>query len=150
MVSKSPKNREMSKISDSKCRNPTGEKEHSRCVQHSLQMPKILMYRRNTLRVEKRKKEYLGKVRLKREDTDVGNLQRATERMKTWERRMAKHVSTWSHKVDRENTNIIRKKRRSSQRKCLEGIESLCQQNRGVTPLNSYNQLEQWHFSKNN
>ena len=41
------------------------------------------MYRRNRLRVEKRKKEDLGKVRLKKEDTDVGNLQRATERMKT-------------------------------------------------------------------
>ena len=30
-----------------------------------------------------RKKEDLDKVRLKKEDSDVGNLQRATERMKT-------------------------------------------------------------------
>ena len=34
--------------------------------------------------------------------------------------------------------------RRWTQRKYLEGVESLRQKNKGVIPLNSYNQLEQW------
>ena len=91
-----------------------------------------------------RKKEHHDKVRLTKEDIDAGNIQKATERMNTGDGGLAKHASTCSNEVDWENAKIVGRERRWAQRKYLEGIESLRQKDRGVTPLNSYNQLEQW------
>ena len=81
-------------------------------------------------------------------------MQKATERMNTGDGGLAKHASTCQHEVDWENAKIIGRERRWTQRKYLEGIESLRQKNKkqkgqkkeqkGVIPLNSYNQLEQW------
>ena len=64
--------------------------------------------------------------------------------MNTGDGGLAKHASTCPHEVDWENAKIVGKERRWTQRKYLEGIESLRQKNKGVAPLNSYNQLEQW------
>lgn len=55
-----------------------------------------------------RKKEHIDKVRLTKEDTDAGNLQRETERtlimeMSTGDGGLAKHASTYSPEV---NTKI--------------------------------------------
>ncbi len=46
--------------------------------------------------------------------------------------------------MDWENEKIDGKEQKWTQRKYLEGIETLPQKNGGKTPLNSYNQLEQW------
>ena len=57
-------------------------------------------------------------------------------------------TSVWRGKcteeIDWENAKIIGREKRWTQRKYLEGIETLRQKNKGITPLNNYNRLEQW------
>ncbi len=48
------------------------------------------------------------------------------------------------HPVDWENAKIVAKEQKCTQRKYLEGIETIPLKNQGIQPLNSYNQLEQW------
>ena len=57
---------------------------------------------------------------------------------------LAKHASTCRQEVDWENAKIVGKEQKWTQRKYLEGVETLQQKNKGKTPLNIYNQLEQW------
>ena len=57
---------------------------------------------------------------------------------------LAKHASTCPLGIDWEGSKIVGREQKWSQRKYLEGIESLRQKNQGITPLNSYNKLEQW------
>ena len=57
---------------------------------------------------------------------------------------LAKHTSTCGEEIDWENAKIVAREERWTQRKFLEGIESLREKNKGITPLNNYNQLEQW------
>ena len=93
---------------------------------------------------ESRKKEHCDKVRLTKEDVEAGNETRATERMNTGDGGLARHAVSCSHEIDWENARIVGREQRWTQRKYLEDIESLRQKNKGVNPLNSYNQLEQW------
>ena len=55
-----------------------------------------------------------------------------------------KYHSGFLNQFNWEEAKIIGRERRWNQRKLLEGIESLRQKDQGITPLNSYNQLEQW------
>ena len=64
--------------------------------------------------------------------------------LKTSLKRLAKHTSTCTEEIDWENAKIVRREQRWTQRKYLEGNESLREKNKGITPLNSYNQLVQW------
>ena len=57
---------------------------------------------------------------------------------------LAKHATTCPKEIDWENSKIIGKEQRWTQRKYLEGIESLRKKNEGIVPLNSYNRMEQW------
>ena len=91
-----------------------------------------------------RKKEHCDKVRLTKEDVEAGNQTRATERMNTGDGGLARHAVSCSHEIDWDNARIVGREQRWTQRKYLEGIESLRQKNNGVNPLNNYNQLEQW------
>ena len=92
---------------------------------------------------------------LKYQDAETGDIDKATERTNTGDGGLAKHILNTGHEVDWDNAKIVGRERRWTQRKYLEGIESLRQKNNGVKPLNSYNQLEQWqptlyHLFKNN
>ena len=91
-----------------------------------------------------RKKEHRDKVRLTKEDIRTGNMERATKRMNDGDGGLAKHAATCPHNVDWEHAKIVGKEKGWTQRKYLEGIETLRQKNEGKIPLNSYNQLEQW------
>ena len=93
---------------------------------------------------ESRKKEHRDKVRLTKEDIDAGKMQEATARMNTSDGGLAKHASTCTEEIDWENAKIIGREKRWTQRKYLEGIETLRQKNKGITSLNNYNRLEQW------
>ena len=93
---------------------------------------------------ESRKKEHQDKIRLTLQDAAAGNIDKVAERTNTNDGGLAKHVLTTGHEVDWENARIVGRERGWTQRKYLEGIESLRQKNNGVTPLNTYNQLEQW------
>ena len=48
------------------------------------------------------------------------------------------------HEIDWDEAKIIGKEQNWMQRKLLEGIETLREKNEGRTPLNQYNQLDQW------
>ena len=52
--------------------------------------------------------------------------------------------TTCTHEIDWENAKIVGREQRWTQRKYLEGIETLRKKNEGITPLNAYNKLEQW------
>ena len=93
---------------------------------------------------ETREKEHHDKVRLTKADLEAGNLESATARMNTNNGGLAKHSTTCEHEIDWENARIVGREAGWTQRKYLEGIESLREKNKGITPLNSFNQLEQW------
>ena len=57
---------------------------------------------------------------------------------------LAKHAAMCTEEIGWEYARIVAKEQKWSQRKLLEGIETLRQKNEGKIPLNSYNQLEQW------
>ena len=93
---------------------------------------------------ETRRKEHHDKVRLTKQDIDSGNIESATSRMNTNDGGLAKHSTTCENEIKWEAAKIVGREQRWTQRKFLEGIESLREKNKGITPLNSYNQLEQW------
>ena len=57
---------------------------------------------------------------------------------------LAKHATSCPHEIDWDEAKIIGKEQNWMQRKLLEGIETLREKNEGRTPLNQYNQLDQW------
>ena len=93
---------------------------------------------------ESREKEHQDKVRLTLQDIEQGNNERAQQRMNDGDGGLAKHASVCPSGIDWENARIVAREQRWTQRTYLEGIETLRQKNRGIHPLNSYNQLEQW------
>ena len=56
----------------------------------------------------------------------------------------SKHASLCKEGVDWENAKIVAKEAKWTQRKFLEGIETLKEKNKGIHPLNSFNKMEQW------
>ena len=86
----------------------------------------------------------MDKVRLTKEDIEAGNVQRANERMNTGDGGLAKHATVCTHGIDWENAKVIGSEPRWTQRKYLEGVESLRERTKGIQPLNEYNQLPQW------
>ena len=57
---------------------------------------------------------------------------------------LAKHAASCQQGIDWEQARIVGKEESWSQRKLLEGIETLRLRNQGVIPLNQYNQMDQW------
>ena len=60
---------------------------------------------------------------------------------------LAKHVTICQQEIDWEESRIINKEKnltQRTQRKMLEGIETLRQKTKGKVPLNQYNQMDQW------
>ena len=93
---------------------------------------------------ETREKEHEDKVRLTMQDIEAGNIEKANERMNANDGGLAKHASLCTSGIDWENAKVIGRESRWSQRKYLEGIESLREKNNGIIPLNAYNKLDQW------
>ena len=91
-----------------------------------------------------RKKEHQDKVRLTEQDIQSGNTERAQERMNKSDGGLANHATTCPQEIDWENAKIVAKERKWTQRKYLEGIETIRQSNKGIKPLNSYNKMEHW------
>ena len=93
---------------------------------------------------ETREKEHQDKVRLTLNDIENGNIDRATTRMNERDGGLAKHAAECQHGIDWENSKIVAKEENWTQRKMLEGIETLRLKSQGTIPLNQYNQMEQW------
>ena len=79
-----------------------------------------------------------------KQDIEAGNIDSATTRMNTNDGGLAKHSTTCNADIKWDEARIVAREGRWTQRKFLEGIESLREKNRGITPLNTYNQMEQW------
>ena len=56
---------------------------------------------------------------------------------------LAKHASVCEEEIDWENSRIVGKEKKWTQRKYLEGIETLREKQKGKIPLNDYNHMEQ-------
>ena len=91
-----------------------------------------------------RENEHKDKVRLTMHDIENGNDESAQRRMNTGDGGLAKHASVCQAGIDWERARIVGREPKWTQRKFLEGVETLKQRNRGITPLNSYNKMEQW------
>ena len=91
-----------------------------------------------------RKKEHEDKVRLTHEDLNAGNTDKAAKRMNDKDGGLAKHSSGCDAGIDWQNARIVGKEKNWTQRKYLEGVETLKQKSKGIIPLNNYNQLEHW------
>ena len=96
---------------------------------------------------ETREKEHQDKIWLTLQDLNNGNNQNAQKRMNEGDGGLAKHASLCPRGIDWQNAKIVAKESSWSQRKFLEGIETLKEKNKGIQPLNSYNQMEQWQSS---
>ena len=92
---------------------------------------------------ETREGEHQDKVRLTKQDIETGNTESAERRMNDGDGGLAKHATICPHGIDWENAKIVGKEPRWTQRKFLEGIETLRQKNKGISPLNAYNKMEQ-------
>ena len=64
--------------------------------------------------------------------------------MNTGDGGLAKHSTVCEQEINWEEAKIIGKERRTTQRKFLEGIETIREKDKGRIPLNNYNQMEQW------
>ena len=128
----------------SKAKTPLGDKS-TEVVYHIPCKCRFYAYNGETHRKWcSRCKEHRDKVRLTKQDLEAGNTDAAEARMNTNDGGLARHAATCTEEIDWENARIIGREKGWTQRKYLEGIESLRLKNKGITPLNSYNQMEQW------
>ena len=93
---------------------------------------------------ETREGEHQDKVRLTLEDLERGDEERAQRRMNDGDGGLAKHASMCSKGINWDGAKIVAKETRWTQRKFLEGIETLKEKDKGIHPLNNYNKMEQW------
>ena len=128
----------------SKAKTPLGKKNTKivyripcNCVDHS--------YTGETDRkFESREKEHEDKVRLTLRDIEQGNLDMAQKRMNDGDGGLAKHASFCRKGINWEGARIVARESKWTQRKFLEGIETIKEKNKGIHPLNAYNKMEQW------
>ena len=71
-------------------------------------------------------------------------MDKATARMNERDGGLAKHAASCQQGIDWENAKIVAKEENWTQRKLLEGIETLRLKDKGIIPLNQYNQMDQW------
>ena len=86
------------------------------------------------------KREHHDKVRLTKQYVEAGNVEQANanKRINAGDGGLARYAVECTKEIDWENSRIVGEDRRWTQRKYLEGVESLRQKNKGVIPLNCY------------
>ena len=139
-------NKAENKVRDltSSAKTPLGEKNTNVVYRIPCKCKKFTYVGETERKWGTRKKEHRDKVRLTKEDIDRGDITRATNRMNDGDGGLAKHATSCPHEIDWDEAKIIGKEQNWMQRKLLEGIETLREKNEGRTPLNQYNQLDQW------
>ena len=83
-------------------------------------------------------------LRLMNADIEVGNFERATEWMNEQDRGLAKHSTECGEGINWEGSRIMGRENGRTQRKMLEGVETIKQKGKGKKVLNTCNQMEQW------
>ena len=91
-----------------------------------------------------RQGEHRDKVRLTIQDIQQGQIESAQNRMNAGDGGLAKHASICSAGINWDGAGIVGREPKWTQRKYLEGVETLKQKNKGINPLNNYNKMEQW------
>ena len=91
-----------------------------------------------------REKEHQDKVHLTLEDVEKGDTASAERRMNAGDGGLAKHSVECPSGIDWEAAKITGRESGTMQRKMLEGVESVKENYKGRTPLNSYNHMEHW------
>ena len=91
-----------------------------------------------------RRKEHESKVRLTKKDMEEGNTERAEQRMNENDGGLARHSTVCQEGIDWEHAKIIGREKGWTQRKMLEGVETVKEKARGHTPLNTCNQMDHW------
>ena len=71
-------------------------------------------------------------------------MESATRRMNEGDGGLAKHSIECAQGIDWERSKIVGRENKTTQRKMLEGIETIKQKHMGKQPLNSCNQMDQW------
>ena len=128
----------------SKAKTPLGDKNSAVVYNIPCKCEKFGYTGETERKWQTRKGEHEDKVRLTMADVESGKTEAAEKRMNTGDGGLARHAVACKSGISWENAKIVGREQRWRQRKLLEGIESLRQKDRGVAPLNSYNQLEQW------
>ena len=128
----------------SKAKTPLGDKNSAVVYSIPCKCEKFGYVGETERKWQTRKGEHEDKVRLTKADVELGKKEAAEKRMNTGDGGLARHAVACESGISWENAKIVGREQRWRQRKLLEGIESLRQKDRGVAPLNSYNQLEQW------
>ena len=107
---------------------------------------KTKVYNGETFRMmEDRQEEHKRKVRLTKDDIANNRNRSAQNRINTVDGRMAKHSSMeCTNEIEWENTEILCIEKNSRQRKVREGIESIKGEIKGLEPMNTFYQLEDW------
>ena len=93
---------------------------------------------------ETRLNEHKDKVRLTKQDIAEGNHESAEKRMGTEDGGIAKHSVDCQHKHIWNESKIVARESAFTQRKILEGIESLRIRHKGIEVLNNHRQLHMW------
>ena len=94
--------------------------------------------------LQTRKKEHMDKVRLTNEDPRKGNTLSAEKRVAKEDGGLARHTMECQSGVDWENAEIIARERGLTQRKILEGIDSLRRRHYGMKVLNNFDHVDTW------
>ena len=71
-------------------------------------------------------------------------MDKATARMNARDGGLAKHAASCQQGINWEKAKVVAKEENWTQRKLLVGIETLRLKDKGVIPLNQYNQVDQW------
>ena len=91
-----------------------------------------------------RKKEHQSQVRLTKQDIEEGDKERTEHRMNKNDGGLARHSNVGQQGIDWERARIIGRKKGWTQRKMLDGVETVREKARGRTPLKTCNQMDQW------
>ena len=96
---------------------------------------------------EEKRREHQDKVRLKKEDIQDGNITGATARINDRDGGLAKHATLCPREIDWDGAKIVGKEQNWTQRKLLEGIETLRQMNEGFLSIKKWNMFTVFLFT---
>ena len=139
-------NRKESEGSDSE--DPVRRQKQPCNLQHSMWLQQVLLHRRDLPKMRIQTKGTPRKSSPHKTWTPATSNQPTHEWTPTTEDLPNTHQHAQKRLTGRENAKIVGREQRWTQRKFLEGIESPREKNKGITPLNSFNQLEQWQSTQ--
>ena len=128
----------------STARTPLGEKKANVVYSIPCKCENNIYIGETSRMFETRKKEHEAKVRLTKKDFKEGNFDSAENRMGIEDGGIARHSTQCSQGINWKKSKVLTTEKRVKQRKVREGIESEKLKLEGKTPLNKYDQPDDW------